>query len=204
MIARAIALLLASVAAIACAPVVDDDGPSTRDRVKDGDDDDDDDTPIDDPPDEPIDDGDPETPAPSTWTAAESEMLELVNAFRARGGSCPSGPFSPVPPLVANEALGRAARAHSDDMADNDMFDHTGSDGSTFADRAFAAGYDADPRAENIAAGNTDAAGTFSQWANSDGHCRNMTSSSHTEIGVGFASGGSWGAYWTQVFGARR
>lgn len=140
---------------------------------------------------------------PTTWSEPELEMLRLVNAFRAAGGDCPSGSFSSQPPLTGNDALAQAARDHSQDMADNDYFDHAGLDGSSFGDRAAAAGYDAFPYGENIAAGNTDPEATFEQWRNSDGHCRNMTTTNANEIGVGFASGGSYGAYWTQVFGVR-
>ena len=144
-----------------------------------------------------------EDPSPPGWSALESEMLALVNAFRTAGGTCPSGTFSPLPPLAANDALWRAARAHSDDMVRNAFFDHVGSNGSTFADRIVGAGYAGQPRGENIAAGNTDARAAFEQWHTSDGHCRNMTSTGSNEIGIGFASGGEWGAYWTQTFGAR-
>ena len=49
-----------------------------------------------------------------------------------------------------------AARCHSVDMAENDFFSHTGSDGSNFSQRMRDAGYTGSPRAENIAAGNAD------------------------------------------------
>jgi uncharacterized protein YkwD len=139
----------------------------------------------------------------TSWSEPELEMVRLVNAFRAAGGACPSGSFSSLPPLTGNDALAAAARGHSQDMADHDYFDHAGRDGSSFADRIFDAGYDAQPYGENIAAGNTDPEATFEQWHNSDGHCRNMTTTNANEIGVGFASGGSFGAYWTQNFGVR-
>jgi uncharacterized protein YkwD len=147
--------------------------------------------------------GEGEGEEPTTWSEPELEMLRLVNAFRAAGGDCPSGSFSSLPPLTGNDALGAAARDHSQDMADNDYFDHVSLDGRSFADRIVDAGYDAQPYGENIAAGNTDPEATFEQWRNSDGHCLNMTTRNANEIGVGFASGGSYGAYWTQVFGVR-
>lgn len=157
----------------------------------------------------PIDDGDDEavdeqaTPAPSGWSDFESEMLDLVNAFRTAGGACPGGTFAPVPPLAVDDALWRAARDHSEDMAAQDYFSHDGLDGSSFAGRIGEAGYTGQPFGENIAAGNGTAAATFEQWRFSDGHCFNMTTTSANEIGIGYASGGRWGSYWTQTFGRR-
>lgn len=177
---------------------------------------DDDDAPID-PPDAPIEEPEeaeePEAPAeptpdpdgwPDGWSAREQRMLELVNAMRASGGDCPSGHHDARAPLTSNPALRTAARLHSKDMVDQDYFGHDGLDGSSFVSRIYAAGYDAQAIGENIAAGNAEAEATFSQWVNSDGHCRNMMSGQATEIGIGYADGGGrWGAYWTQTFGAR-
>jgi uncharacterized protein YkwD len=87
-------------------------------------------------------------------------------------------------------------------MADNDYFDHTSLDGRSPWDRMAQAGYDGMPFGENIAAGSSTADGTFHQWLNSPGHCMNMMSQNANELGVGVAFGGSWGAYWTQTFGA--
>lgn len=47
----------------------------------------------------------------------------------------------------------RAAVGHSDDMASNNFFSHTGSNGSTLGSRAADAGFDSFPLGENIAAG---------------------------------------------------
>ncbi len=122
----------------------------------------------------------------------------------ASGGDCPSGHYGPRGALSANAALTTAARLHSKDMVDNDYFDHNSLDGASPWDRMYAAGYDAQAIGENIAAGNAEAEATFSQWVNSDGHCRNMMSDQATEIGIGYADGGGrYGAYWTQTFGSR-
>jgi uncharacterized protein YkwD len=100
-------------------------------------------------------------------------------------------------------ALRRAARLHSADMAENNYFDHNSQDGRSPWQRMGEAGYTGQPAAENIAAGNRTAAATFEQWRQSDGHCRNMMAQNANEIGIGYAEGGSYGAYWTQTFGAR-
>jgi uncharacterized protein YkwD len=53
---------------------------------------------------------------------------------------------------------------------------------------------------ENIAAGQQTAAAVVQAWMNSQGHRENILNSSYTQIGVGYASGGSMGHYWTQMF----
>ncbi len=147
-------------------------------------------------------------PDPDGWSQAsialEDEMLRLVNEFRASGGSCPSGSFTPKAALRMDANLRTAARLHSKDMADNNYFSHTGRDGSSPGARIGRAGYTAQATGENIAAGNQTALSTFNQWKNSDGHCRNMVSSNNNEIGIGYAQGpGQYGHYWTQTFGVR-
>ena len=57
-----------------------------------------------------------------------------------------------------------AALAHSEDMADNNYFGHTGSDGSTLGDRANAAGFTTFPIGENVAAGYDDVRSLVLAW----------------------------------------
>jgi len=168
----------------------------------------DDDTPTPEPdPTTPEPEPEPTSPDPDgwdpAWIALEDEMLRLVNEFREAGGSCPSGSFGPRGPLRMDPALRTAARLHSEDMANNGYFSHTGQDGSSPWSRIGEAGYTAQPTGENIAAGNRTAQSTFDQWRTSDGHCRNMISTNSNEIGIGYAPGGGYGHYWTQTFGAR-
>ena len=122
------------------------------------------------------------------------EMLDLVNDIRADRG---------IPPLRLNAELNQAAYDHSYDMASNNYFSHTGLNGSTFSQRAIAAGYTGSPRGENIAAGNSTVVNTFNQWVNSTGHLNNMLNSNSNEMGIGHAyySGSMYTHYWTQIFG---
>jgi len=122
------------------------------------------------------------------------EMLDLVNEIRAARG---------IPLLALNTNLNKAAFDHSDDMARNDYFSHTGLNGSNFSQRLIAAGYNGSPRGENIAAGNSTVIDTFNQWLNSTGHLDNMLNSNSNEMGIGHASrsGSTYTHYWTQVFG---
>lgn len=142
---------------------------------------------------------------PPEWVALEQRMLTLVNEVRASGADCPSGYRAATHALSYNEELTWSARLHSKDMGQQSYFDHSSLDGRSPFDRMTDAGYTGAPRAENIAAGNATAEATFAQWMASDGHCRNIMSSSVNELGVGYAlvEGSPFGHYWTQNFGAR-
>jgi uncharacterized protein YkwD len=137
-------------------------------------------------------------PGTTGLDAEEQAFLGLINNYRSENG---------LGALSACTSLNRAAQGHSEDMRDLDYFSHTGQDGSSPWDRACAACYDLGcgpmtAMAENIAAGNAGAAGTFMQWQTSPGHNANMLGASFTQIGIGRATGGGqYGSYWTNVFG---
>ncbi|CAN7216111.1 CAP domain-containing protein [Terrabacter sp. LjRoot27] len=131
-------------------------------------------------------------PAPPPRAGVAQQVVALVNVERSRAGC---GPVS------ANAALRRAAQGHSDDMAARDYFSHTSPDGVTFAERIRAAGYDGGAIAENIAAGQTSAKDVVRSWMASPGHRTNILNCGYRDIGVGYATGGSYGTYWTQTFG---
>lgn len=124
-------------------------------------------------------------------TALEDEVTRLTNAERSAGGCGEVG---------TDERLRTAARGHSQDMAVNDYFSHTGQDGRSPFDRMADAGYP-DPAGENIAYGYRTPADVVEGWMNSDGHRRNILTCSHQAIGVGLAYDADGRPYWTQVFG---
>ncbi len=144
------------------------------------------------------------TPVPPTATTSvcnpvqnsgfESQVIALINNERANAG---------VAPLNGQSQLGNAARGHSQDMACNGFFSHTGSDGSTFAVRITRAGYSYSAAAENIAAGYGDPASVVAGWMGSQGHKDNMLNPNYTEVGIGYVyvSGSPYGVYWTANFG---
>jgi uncharacterized protein YkwD len=107
-----------------------------------------------------------------------------------------------VDPVNGQNQLGTAARAHSQDMACNRFFDHTGSDGSSFAARITRAGYSYSAAAENIAAGYGDPASVVAGWMGSQGHKDNMLNPIYTQVGVGYiyVAGSPYGVYWTADF----
>lgn len=117
-------------------------------------------------------------------------MLAIANAERAANG---------CGPLAADEGLAAVARAHSADMAARDYFAHVNPEGLGPFDRAAAAGQSAS--AENIAAGQPDAASVMAGWMASPGHRANILNCSLTRLGVGVGYGGSYGITWTQLFG---
>jgi spore coat assembly protein SafA/uncharacterized protein, YkwD family len=123
--------------------------------------------------------------------AIEAQVVELVNQQRAKNG---------LKPLKLNWELSRVARFKSEDMRDRNYFSHNSPTyGSPFEMmQAFGIRYSA--AAENIAAGQKTAQAVMNSWMNSPGHRSNILNATYTEIGVGYASGGSYGHYWTQMF----
>ncbi|HEY0814257.1 MAG TPA: CAP domain-containing protein [Pseudonocardia sp.] len=128
-------------------------------------------------------------------TGALADVVVRTNAERARHG---------VPPLTVDARLAHAAQAHSADMVRRSFFAHENPDGRQVWDRAVAAGYLYRKVAENIAAGQRSAQEVVLGWMNSPGHRANILDGELTQIGVGCAEGGSYGFYWTQVFGTPR
>ncbi|WP_205168031.1 SafA/ExsA family spore coat assembly protein [Bacillus pakistanensis] len=131
---------------------------------------------------------------PTTDQTSETytnEVVKLVNQERARAG---------LAPLKENWELSRVARYKSVDMIAKNYFSHTSPTyGSPFQMmKDFGISYQA--AGENIAAGQRTPQEVVQAWMNSEGHRKNIMSPTFTEIGVGYAKGGSYGHYWTQMF----
>ncbi|APU17116.1 Cysteine-rich secretory protein family [Actinoalloteichus sp. GBA129-24] len=114
--------------------------------------------------------------------------MTLANQARAEAG-CGE--------LRFDDRLFTAAQNHSSDMASRDYFSHESPEGTSFVDRAIAAGHPS-PAAENIAMGARTADQVMRMWLDSPGHRGNILNCDLTTIGVGLDTDG-W--YWTQVFG---
>jgi uncharacterized protein YkwD len=134
----------------------------------------------------------PLVPGLSAAAAIRLEVISLTNIERAKVG-CPA--------LILDLRLAGAAQEHSQDMAAHNYFDHNSLDGRTAFERITDAGYAYSAAAENIAAGQQTPAAVMAGWMNSPGHRANILNCSLTQIGVGYAIGGSYGFYWTQDFG---
>lgn len=128
--------------------------------------------------------------------AGELALLAFANEARAAAG---------LRPLVWHDGLGKAARAHSTDMADNDCYQHNSCNGQYWSTRIskyypsyFALG-------ENINLGSSDPRALHDGWMSSPGHRANILGP-FTEFGAGIALGetnfGVW-AYGTEDFGDR-
>ena len=134
----------------------------------------------------------PQQPPVSTTNANEFEqrVFELTNIERGNHG---------LPPLQWDNRLGTAARLHSQDMTRNRVMGHTGSDGSSPADRISRAGFAWSRWAENVAWGQRTAEEAVRWWMNSPPHRANILDRNVTHLGVGFDANN-----WTQKFATGR
>ncbi|MGE7437939.1 sigma-70 family RNA polymerase sigma factor [Kitasatospora sp. NPDC001175] len=129
--------------------------------------------------------------APTT-SSIQQQVIDLVNAERAKAGCTP---------VKSNSKLQTAAQGHSDDMSARNFFDHTNPDGEGPQPRIEAAGYRWSTWGENIARGQSTPADVMDTWMHSPGHRANILNCAFTELGVGVHQG-SGGPWWTQDFGA--
>ena len=123
--------------------------------------------------------------------STEQQVIDLTNQERAQQG---------LPALKENWQLSRVARYKSRDMAAKGYFSHNSPTyGSPFnMMRDFNVSYRR--AAENIAAGQSTPEQVVNGWMNSPGHRKNILDPNLKQIGVGYAKGGSYGHYWTQMF----
>jgi uncharacterized protein YkwD len=150
--------------------------------------------------DEPAPEPDPQPDPDPAFGATALRLLELVNEARAEPRTCGArGGFDATHPLALEARLVRAAQGHSDDMHANAFFDHTGSDGSSPADRVTREGYVWAAVGETIASGQSTPERVVSAWLASDGHCAILMGPGYAELGAGETS-----LYWTLVFARSR
>lgn len=120
----------------------------------------------------------------------EQAVLDLTNAERKKQN---------LPALKANEALTRAAREHSANMAKQQKLDHVLDEKGPDA-RVKAIGYKYSALAENCAMGQKTPAEAITTWIESAPHKANLLNGTYTEIGIGVAADATGQRYWTQVF----
>lgn len=136
----------------------------------------------------------------------DQAMLDAVNEARAEARDCGDQSFAAAGELTWNCTLEDAARAHSEDMVEQEFFSHTGPDGLRIADRVDARGYSWTQVGENIAAGQKSVDEVVDGWIESPGHCGNIMNPEFTEMGAARveAPGSQYSPFWTQVFGRPR
>lgn len=130
------------------------------------------------------------TPTPvEDW---EARAVQLINQERADRDK---------PALSIDHRLVEAARRHSQDMADNDIFSHYGSDGSSPFDRIRDAGYNFATAGEAIAGGYSSPEAAVDAWMNSPPH-RAILLGNYTDVGVGYVYevNSIYRYYWTANF----
>ncbi|MCM3585513.1 SafA/ExsA family spore coat assembly protein [Mesobacillus maritimus] len=126
-----------------------------------------------------------------TEKSIENQVIQLTNQERAKHG---------LKPLTADWQVSRVARHKSADMRDKNYFQHNSPTYGTPFNMLKSFGVSYRSAGENIAAGQPTAQAVVKAWMESPGHRANILNSSYTHIGVGHASGGSYGNYWTQMF----
>ena len=124
---------------------------------------------------------------------AETQVWEMTNAYRTYMG---------LSNLQWESKAEAAARGHSQDMADNNYFQHNSQDGTRFFARLQAEGISYRSCGENICAGSGDAIYMVIGWIGSSGHRNGILTPSFKYIGVGVAYNASakWLVYATQDF----
>ena len=112
--------------------------------------------------------------------SAEQKILELMNAKRTEAG---------LEPLTMDNTLVQVARYKSNNMIQNNFFDHTNPDGTKWTNWLQSIGYKYTTTGENIAYNTSDPVELFNQWWNSPGHRANMMNASYTKVGMGVIYG---------------
>jgi uncharacterized protein YkwD len=131
------------------------------------------------------------TCAYTTDQARVSAVVSAVNAYRSQSG---------LPAYNVNPQLTLAAQAHANDMACNNLFVHTGSNGSTVDSRVVVSGYTAAFVTENVYGSfpPLTGQGAVDWWKNDKtdlSHNRNLVSDTYIEVGVGYAFFNNYGYY---------
>ncbi|RBP70229.1 spore coat assembly protein SafA/uncharacterized YkwD family protein [Alkalibaculum bacchi] len=122
--------------------------------------------------------------------SVEKQVIELTNQERAKNG---------LAPLAYNGELCNVARAKSQDMIDNNYFDHNSPTYGSPFDMMKSFNIDYSAAGENIAKGQRSAQEVVTGWMNSEGHRKNILNSNYNQIGVGCVNDSNGTLYWTQM-----
>ncbi|OEL02520.1 secretion protein [Staphylococcus succinus] len=131
--------------------------------------------------------------APSEGLAQSFELqnFDLVNAERIQHG---------LATLNYSSSISDTARAHSEDMAENNYFDHTNLSGDSPFDRLEADGHEFNAAGENLAYGQTSSIYAHQGLMNSLGHRKNILKQSFKTLGVGVDFNEERQPYWTENY----
>jgi uncharacterized protein YkwD len=126
-------------------------------------------------------------------TELEQQIVDATNAERKAKN---------LPELKPNPKLMAAARAHAENMAQQNKMEHE-LDGKKPHGRVKAEGYSYRTCGENIAYRAETAKEVLKGWMDSPGHKANILKDSYAEIGVAAAKNKKGELYWVQVFGTQ-
>jgi len=127
------------------------------------------------------------TPTGSSPPAASGAVLELLNRTNELRQS------KGLPPYRLNDQLNAAAERHSNDMADHNNIDHTGSDESTAKRRVLDTGYEAQYVGENIYGGVATVDDAWQYWSTDPQHLANLLNAQYVDMGLSVVKGkGGW------------
>ena len=123
-------------------------------------------------------------------TADELEVFNLINVQRQNNG---------LQALKIDSELQRVARIKAQDMVNNNYFSHTSPTYGSPFDMMKSFGIKYNTAGENIA-GNSSNSAAVTAWMNSEGHRKNILTSSFNYTGVGVVNGSKYGKIYVQMF----
>lgn len=121
----------------------------------------------------------------------EDSMVDLINSTRLQEG---------LGKLNYDVMMNEVARKHSENMVENDFFDHTDTEGFTVSDRVREGGYRVSLVGENLAYGQLNAMFAHENLMNSLGHRENILNKEYSDVGVGVAFSEENVPYFTVIF----
>lgn len=130
-----------------------------------------------------------ETPAPELPASPAMQVINLVNAERAKEGL----PALEFDAKIADAAIVRAKETEI-------SFSHTRPNGTSFSTALKEQGISFRGAGENIAWGQRSPEEVMKAWMNSSGHRANIMNKNFTKIGVGYYQNSQGVKYWTQLF----
>ncbi|RDI45901.1 CAP domain-containing protein [Falsibacillus pallidus] len=131
------------------------------------------------------------TPSSSLEKGFEYQLFDLTNAARVEHG---------LPYLTWDEHVQKTALKHSEDMAENQYFDHTNPKGQSPFDRMHEDDIYFLAAGENLAYGQNSSIFAHEGLMNSLGHRKNILQKDFEYLGVGVAFGDQSQPYYTENF----
>lgn len=122
----------------------------------------------------------------ATISEFAKQVADLVNQERAKSG---------LSPLTLDAQVSEVAMLKAKDMVENNYFSHQSPTYGSPFDMLKANGITYQAAGENIAKGQKTPEEVMNAWMNSDGHRKNIMSSSFSKIGVAYYNG-----VWVQQF----